>query len=384
MTRKIWFLTVSTASLIFCFLTPAIALDTRGIEAARAKKVLDNTDLQTIDSFVAQGTREILNATDFTSISNIRSLIIANSASNEPGQVQFAQQFSDSAKKYIAADLEKAEELTPPESSFRVIINLLMLVDGLVDPRLAEIPLKYVDYDKPAVAYWAVHCLTSPEIVDKLNSDKNSEVARQVARRLETIVSTTSPQTLGLIASFAGSIKIPDGFDLLLKVADRRIASYADWSVENELLDATVLQGLCDKIVSSDPGKAEAAGRFAQLYAYVFGRYLQGGDRLSDTQKTHLISVMVETEKNCIPKLTGKPSFAIKKAIEASDNKALQQEYINLFGDQTKPRQLLSDVNFDFGKNKDGGAITNPLQIPAPPSMSKSTEDDSESNKAEK
>ncbi len=367
MTRKICLLTVLTVSLFFCFLTPAVALDTKGIEAARSKKVLDNADLQIIDSFVAQGVSEILDATDFTSISNIRSLIIANSVSNEPGQVQFAGQFSDSAKKYIAAGLEKAEGLTPPERSFRVIINLLMLVDGLTDTRLAEVPLKYIDYNKPAVSYWAVHCLTSPEIIAKLNSDKGSEAARQITRRLETIVPTASPQTLGLIASFAGSIKIPDGFDLLLKVADRRIASYADWSVQDELIDTTVLQGLCDKIASSDPGKAEAAGRFCQLYAHVFQRYLQGGDRLSDTQKTQLISVMVEIEKNCIPKLTGKPSFNIKKAIEASDDKALQQQYIDLFGQGTKAGKLFADINFDFGKAPDGSPIKTPRPLPKPP-----------------
>jgi hypothetical protein len=367
MTRKIWLLTVSTVLLYFSFLTQAIALDTRGIESVRAKKVLDSADLQIIDSFVAQGVGEILNAIDFTTISNIRSLINANSASSEPGQVQFAQQFSDSAKKHIAVALEKAEGLTPPERSFRVIINLLMLVDGLNDPRLAEIPLKYIDNNKPAVSYWAVHCLTSPEIVAKLNSDKDSEAGRRIARRLETIVSTASPQALGLIASFAGSIKIPDGFDLLLKVTDRRIASYADWSVKNELLDSLVLQGLCDKIASSDPGKAEAAKRFSQLYSYVFGRYLNGGDRLSDTQKTQLISVLVETEKNCLLKLTGKPSFGIKKAIESSDNSALQQEYIDLFGEGSKAGKLFADINFDFGKAPDGSPIKIPLTLPKPP-----------------
>ncbi|MGA2092936.1 MAG: hypothetical protein ABSH16_05960, partial [Sedimentisphaerales bacterium] len=302
--------------------------------------------------------------------------------SNEPGQVQFAQQFSDSAKKYIAADLEKAEGLNPPERRFRVTINLLMLVDGLADPHLAEIPLKYVDYNKPAVSYWAVHCLTSPEIVTKLNSAKDSEVTRQISRRLEAIVSTASPQTLGLIASFAG--KIPDGFDLLLKVADRRIASYADWSVEDELLDASVLQQLCDKIVSSDTGKAEAARRFCQLYSYVFQRYLKGDDWLSDTQKTQLISVLVETEKNCLPKLTGKPSISIKRAIETSDNKALQQEHNNLLGDATKAGQLLADLNFDFGKDKNGGVITHPRQLSLPPAMLKPSQDVSDSNEAEK
>lgn len=384
MTRKIWLHTASAITLVFCFLTQAVALDTRGIEAVRAKKVLDDADLKKIDLFVAQGVAEITNTTDFTAISNTRSLILANSASNEAGQVQFAQQFSESAKKYIAASLEKADGFNPPERRFRVIINLLMLVDGLADTHTAEVAFKYVDNSKPAISYWAVHCLTNPEIIAKFNSAKDSESAHEIARRLEAVVPTASSLTLELITSFAGSIKIPEGFDMLIKVADKRIASYADWSVENELMDVSVLQQLCEKITASDPGKAEAARRFCQLYSDVFQRYLKGGDWLNDTEKTQLISVLVETEKNCLPKLTGKPSFGIKKAIEASDNKALQQEYIDLLGDQARPRQLLADINFDFGKNKDGSAITYPQQISAPPTTSKMTEDASESNKAEK
>jgi hypothetical protein len=367
MTRRKWLFTISAVSLFFSFLTPALALDAKGIEAVRSKKVLDNADLQVIDSFVAQGTGEITNATDFSSISNIRSLIIANSTSSESGQAQFEQQFSDSAKKYIAAGLEKAENFTPPERRFRVIVNLLMLVDCLADPRLAEIPLKYVDYNKPAVSYLAVHCLTTPEIAAKLNSAGGSEVARVIARRLETIVPNSSPEILGLIVSFAGSINLPDGLDLLLKVADKRIASYADWSVKDELLDASVLQQLCNKIVSSDPGKAEAAKRFCQLYSDVFERYLKGGEQLSDTQETQLISVLVETEKNCLSKLTGKPSIAIKRAIETSDDKALQQEHINLFGEGTKAGQLFADLNFDYGKATDGSPMKAPMPLPDPP-----------------
>jgi uncharacterized membrane protein len=367
MTRKNSWLITASALLLLSFLTPANALDTRGIEAARGKKVLENTDLKTIESFVAAGVGEIINATDFSAISNIRSLIIANSTSNESGQVQFAQQFSDSAKKYIAGGLEKAEGLYPPERRFRVTINLLMLADGLADPHLAEVAFKYVDDKKAAISYWAVHCVTSPEITAKLNSAKDSEEARGIARRLETTAATASPQTLGLIASFACSIKIPDGFDLLLKVADRRIASYADWSVENELMDASILQGLYEKIASSDPGKNEAAKRFGQLYSYVCERYIKGENWLGDTQKTQLISVMVETEKNCLVKLTGKQSYGIKKAIEASDNNALQQERDNLLGDATKPGTLFADLNLDYGKDPDGSPLKSPkaLQVPS-------------------
>ena len=84
--------------------------------------------------------------------------------------------------------------------------------------------------------------MTNPEITEKLNSPKAIDTARQVIRRLDEIVATSSPDTLGLIASFAGSIKIAEGESLLLKVADRRIASYADWSVQQELVDGRILR----------------------------------------------------------------------------------------------------------------------------------------------
>jgi hypothetical protein len=367
MTQKTLLATVVAGFLFFACLTAAIALDIRGIEAVRAKKVLGNGDLQEIDTFLAQATGEMLATVDFSSISNIRSLIIANSTSNEPGQVQFDQQFSESAKKHISAALERAGSLTPSARSFRVVINFLMLLDGLADPRLVELPLKYIDHNNVVVSYWAVHCLTNPEIVNKLNVPNELDTARQIARRLEAIVETCSPDTLGLIVGFAGSVRVSDGEDLLLKVADRRIASYADWSVQYELLDATILQLLSDKMVSSNPGKAAAGRRFGQLLSYVFQRYIKGADVLSPSQKEQLASVLVEIERSSLSKLTGKPSSAIKKAIESGDLTVLLEEHNNLLGDSTKLGQLPVDVNFDYGKDGSGAALTYPLGLSSPP-----------------
>ncbi len=353
---------VCLALLPLAFVSPANAVDTRAIEAARAKKVLDNADLQAIDAFLAQGVGEILATEDFSSISNIRSIILANSASNEPGQVQFADQFSESAQKHFSAAMQRAEALTPPSQSFRVITNLLMLLDGFADPRLIDLPLKYTGHNNSVISYWAVHCLTNPDIVNKLNSSKEPDKARQIARRLDAIVATSGPETLGLIAAFAGSVTVPDGEDLLLRVADRRIASYADWSVRYELLDATVLQLLSDKVASSNPGKSAAGGRFGQLFSYVFQRYIKGGDRLSQSQKEQLVSVLVETEKASLNKLIGKPRSGIKKAIESSDSNALLQEHNNLLGNETKPGEL----NIDYGKDSSGTAIMCPIQLTSP------------------
>jgi hypothetical protein len=362
MSIKSLLIIVCLALLPLAFTSPANAVDTRAIEAARAKKVLDNTDFQAIDAFLAQGVGEILATEDFSSISNIRSIILANSASNEPGQVQFADQFSESAQKHISAALQNAEALTPPSQSFRVITNLLMLLDGFADPRLVDLPLKYIDHKNSVISYWAVHCLTNPDIVNKLNSSKESDKARQITRRLDAIVATSGPETLGLIATFAGSVTVSDGEDLLLKVADRRIASYADWSVQYELLDTTVLQLLSDKMASSNPGKSAASRRFGQLFSYVFQRYIKGADRLSQSQKEQLVSVLIETEKSSLGKLTGKSRSGVKKAIEFADSNALLQEHNNLLGNETKPGEL----NIDYGKDSSGNAIMNPLQLALP------------------
>ena len=356
-------LVVAVISGFFVFLASANAVDSLAIEAVRGKAVLDDADFKAIDDFVAKAVGEMLATEDFSSISNARAIIVANSASTQPNQTQFAEQFSKSAQKYISAALQKAESLTPPEKSFRIMTNLLMLTDALADVRMAEVALKYVDSKNAVIRYWAVHCVTNPEITEKLNSPKAIDTARQVTRRLDEIIATSSPDTLGLIASFAGSIKIPEGDALLLKVADRRIASYADWSVEQELLDGVILRILGDKIASSSASKESIGRRFGQLFSYVLQRYIKGAEVLDAAQKEQLVSVLVETEKSCLSKISGKPRFGIKKAIESGDTNVLQQEHNNILGDGTKAGEL----NIDYGKDAGGASVTHPLALASPP-----------------
>lgn len=362
MTRKIMFIAVG-AVLILLLMAHADAADTRDMEVVRNKEVLDDADLEIIDKFVGKAVDEILAAEDFSSISNVRSLIIANSASNEPGQEQFSQQFSRSAQKYISDTLQRAGQLASPGRRFKVITNLLMLINDLADPRLVAPALKYMDSDNDVISYWAVHCLTNPKLTDKLEI----ETARQIVSRLEAVAATSSPEILRLIASFAGSINIPEGDDLLFKIADKRIASYADWAVRNELIDADILKILADKMASSGTGRLAAGRRFGQLFSYVFQRYIKGADVLNQSQKEQLVSVLVEIERTSLPKLTGKPSFGIKRAIESGDFTGLREEHNNLLGDTTKEGQLPAKIGFDYGKDATGVAITHPLELASPP-----------------
>ena len=358
-------LVVAIISGFFVFLGSARAVDTLAMEAVRGKSVLDDADFKTIDDFAAKAVGEILAAQDFSSISNARAIIVANSISTQPNQTQFAEQFSKSAQKYISAALQQAEGMTPADRdrSFKIVTNLLMLTDAIMDVRLTEVAFKYVDSKNEVIRYWAVHCLTNPGITEKLNSPKAIDTTRQVIRRLDEIVATSGPDTLGLIASFVGSIKIPEGNALLLKVADRRIASYADWSVERELLDGDILRILGDKMVSSSASKESVGRRFGQLFSYVLQRYIKGAEILDAAQKEQLASVLVETEKTSLSKILGKTRFGIKKAIESGDTNALQQEHNSVFGEGMKAGEL----NIDYGKDAGGSIITHPLALAAPP-----------------
>ncbi len=360
---KSFLILTASISLFLIYLTPCLAADSLSIEAVRAKQVLDDSDFKAIDNFVAGAVGEMLDTEDFSSISNIRAIIIANSSSTQPNQTQFSEQFSKSAQKYISAALTKAETITPPERSFKIITNLLMLVDGLADIRLTDVALKYADSKNEVIRYWSIHSVTNPQITEQLNSPKAIDTARQVIRRLDEVVSKTSPDGVVLIASFAGSIKISEGESLLLKAADSRIACYADWTVEQELLDARILQILADKMTASNAAKDVAGKRFGQLLSYVFQRYIKSDDVLSDLQKEQLVSVLVCTEQNCLSKITGKPRFEIKKAIESADANALQQAQNTLLGDQTKAGEL----NINYGKDPGGVSITHPVALSGPP-----------------
>jgi hypothetical protein len=364
MTIKSLSLIVAIISGFFVFLASAKAVDTLAIEAVRGKSVLDDADFKTIDDFVAKAVGEMLATQDFSSISNARAIIVANSVSTQPNQTQFAEQFSKSAQKYISAALQQVELITSADRKFKLVTNLLMLTDAIMDVRLTEVALKYVDSKNEVVRYWAVHCLANPGITEKLNSPKAIDTARQVTRQLDEIVATSGPDTLGLIASFAGSIKISEGEALLLKVADRRIASYADWSVKQEFMDGDILRILGDKIASAGASKESIGRRFGQLFSYVLQRYIKGADVLTDVQKEQLVSVLVETEKSCLSKIAGKPpQFGIKKAIESVDANALQQEHNDILGDETKAGEL----NINYGKDAGGAIITHPLALAAPP-----------------
>lgn len=346
------------------------AVNTKDIDTVRNKPVLEDADFQIIDDFLNDAVRELVNTRDFSSISKIRSTILArNESKKSSAQAQYAEQFSQSAHKYISEGFKQAEELTPEDRRFKAILNLLILVDHLEEINLADLALPYLNNENTVIRYWAVHSVTSPGFTKKLNASiaTNSQLARRIVEQLQKVVERSGPEILSSVAEFAAEVVIPQGEDLLIQIADMRMKKYVDWTVDHELLDATILRLLQQRISTGAVNKAALARRFGQLYSYVIQRYVQGKNILNATQKSQLASVLVETEKSCISKFLGTPQTIIKRSVERDDYTRLMLEHNNLLGDATKAGLLPTKLNFDYGRNPNGTVRTAPLTLPEPP-----------------
>jgi hypothetical protein len=358
--------------LILVINSGAAAVDASKVDVCCHKEVLGQECLQIIDNFVADAVDELVKTEDFTSIAKIRTVILSRSSSStESAKTQYGEQFSESAYKHISKALEAAKELTPENKRFRVILNLLILVDSLGDPRLADVAIKQLN-EKNAIRYWVVHFVASPGIIKQLNSEEatNLELAERITEQLKKVVKSSSPEVLVWMAEFAAKVNIPQGEELLLQIADERISRYADWTVEYELLDGDILKLLDSKISSESIGEPDAARRFGQLYSYVIQRYIKGRDVLSNTQKSQLASVLAETEMSCISKRLKVTQSVVKNAVEQGDFPGLLQEHNRLLGNERQAGQLSLKLNFDYGEKADGSRRIAPLALPKPPEES--------------
>jgi len=348
------------------------ALDTREIDRVRSKEALDKQDLQVIDDFLADGVEELLNARKFTDIAKLRTVILSRQSTT---QKQYAQQFSASAYKHIMSGLQASLTL-PADRRIKVTVNLMILIDGLADPALMDLSVAMLRSKDAVVRYWAVHSLTNDGIIKLLNSGDAaaSQRARVVAEKLKELVDSSEPETLCLIAQFAGAVKIPQGEGLLLLIADARIKQYAAWKVAYELLDGTILRLLAEKMLAGGANKTALAYRFGQLYSFAIQRYVKGGDYLTEVENQRLVSVLVGTEANCVSKLLGAAQTGIRRAIERGDDTGLWSEHDRLLGTDAKAGELAAKIKFAYGPDSTGKMHDGPFALPAPPKTGPTTQ----------
>lgn len=363
----------------------SVAVNTTNIDKVRNKSVLDDQDKIIIDDFLAEAIRELVITRDFTSIAKTRTVILSKQKSS---QGQYTTWFSELIRKHIQEGFKQAQTVNPQERQDKVLVNLLILIDGLQDLQLTDLAMAMLKNQNMVVRYWAVHCLTNPGIVKQLNSSTtpSSVSARTIAEQLNELIESSNPEIIVQIAQFAANVNIPQGEELLGQTADVRIKRYADWTVKHELYDITLLKLLTSKIPSAsiDPSrpattttnsKPSIARRFAQLYSYVIQRYAKGSETLNSTQKQHLASVLVETEEKCISKLLGRPQLTIRRALERDNIEALLDEHNRLLGTETTRGQLPSMLGFDYNTTSTGTIRFAPIPLPDPPQ--KSTPDNS-------
>ena len=102
------FFTVLTTFFVLVIDSNAIAVNTRDIDAVLKKSSIDEQDKKIIDDFLAEAIEELVKTKDFTSIAQVRSVILSRKSS----QSQYAQQFSESAHRYIQEGFELAQTVS--------------------------------------------------------------------------------------------------------------------------------------------------------------------------------------------------------------------------------------------------------------------------------
>jgi len=341
-------------------------VDLRRIEEVLKKNVLTQQDLQIIDEFMNDAVTDLVRTTDFTQVSKTRTIIVSHRSS----QAQYAQQFSESAYRHIAQGLQAAKtDILDESRRFKVIANLLILVDRLKDPRLIDLAVSEIRHPNSAVRYWAIRAATDAGLWAKLSQDQNA--AAQLAGRILTecgaVVGGSSPEVLALMTEFAGRSQAAEAEQLLLRIADARIASYADWSVRYELMDGAVLRLLSDKLVAGGSSNPQVAKRFGQLFSFVMQRYMAGqrDGSIKPVSANYLISVMMDTEEKCLGRLLDAPQATIRLAVESKDLAALQAEHDRLLGAGDQAGSLSSKFTVNYGPA--GESRPAPLTLPGRP-----------------
>jgi len=268
----------------------------------------------------------------------------------------------------------------------------------LANAELLEFGMRMIGHENTTVRYWAVKALTNLGIVRYLNSPgfSDTELSVRIIGQLETRAKKeTHPEIISSIATFAGQVNDPPAKQLLTKIVDLRTQAYANWTVKYELMDAKLLRSLGNEILSQESQqiRAELCRKFAQLYSYVMQRYILGEGMLNNASKQQLASVFVEVEQSVLDKLLGRPQSTIKKAVEKiltkktveqKDYSALESEHDSLLGTAVSKGDLPVALNFDYGKNSDGTAITGPKKLGPPPEEQGEGDSDESDSKAAK
>ena len=383
--KKRWRLAFFLLGIIF-FAGSSFAVDTTAIDAVLEKVKADRasfggSDAAVVDEFLESALGEMLTAKNFWEAVDLRGTILERQGDESLGG--YRTEFLASARRHLQSAFEEVLRSNGDEGKLQTARTLIVMVGLIKDVSLAEFGMVLLEHPDSTVRYWAVKSIANPTIAAQLKSitPEVVQVADKLVNSLELAIENEQyPEVINQVVTFAGDLGGRFGKRLILKIADRRIKSYEDWTVQYELMDGQVLAQLGSMIQAESAGqdKADLCQRFGQLYSYVIQRYILGKDILGESQQEQLISVMVEVEQSVVSKLLGVPRANMKKWIERKSAVALKSEHKSLLGDSSQAGELAEKLNFDYGKDSDGGAITVPLELKEPPTNPGDSEESEE------
>ena len=256
----------------------------------------------------------------------------------------------------------------------------MILAAKLKSPALASIILDRIGDEDPVVRYWAVKGVTNSGVIQLLASGTTTAEETKVAilnALKQRLQQEQQVEIQIMMIDFAAAMNHPIARDILLSLADKRIAAYQDWSVVHETVDVKLLITMGNvAIMTNDDGvKSTFARKFAELYSLAFQRYLIGQEQeiLSDEQLEKVVTVILEVDKVVLAKMLEVPQTGIFRSMRLKGG--LEREYETIFGDRLRSGDLGAKYKFDYGKDASGNPVTEPPKLSASPVAPENTEE---------
>lgn len=352
---------------IFC-VSAAYSVNTAEIESVRLRtqgvsSELSASDKDVIAKFWTEALNQMLLSKSSNEIVEIRRQLETQKGTDFLSF--YATAYIAQAQTDIQEAFENVTRLEDARQRHMLEQNLMILVSNLQSPQLASFALQHLDDKDAVVRYWAFKAVTQPAVIQQLTAEvtRDEQTTEAILNALEAQAATgLYPETQKMVVIFCAAFDQPKARDILLSIANRRIAAYKNWTANDESPDAvllTVLGTIAEQ--SSDPEIKKVFGRtFAELYALVLQRYLLGKDTFSSEQIDRLVTVIAEVDQTVLDKIMGIKT-GILPAIKRGQG--LEAQYETLLGNQMLKGQLAEKFKFDYGKDASGKPVLAPPKL---------------------
>ena len=332
---------------------------------------LSGADLNSIQGFIDEQLELMMFESDITKIVGYRIAVV-----DERGEApsQYSLQYVRALSKSLEGAFAKLAAQPDSNRKFYIQLNMLIMAAEMESVEMAQFGLNNINNPNAAMQYWAIKTIASPGIAKELSSPVTGDEdlkARIMSALQAAVRKGLYSSSLSQVVSFANAFEDKSAYDLLCRIAEQRMSAYESWSVDYELLDASILKALAKKtlLANNVTQKTACAKSFAQLYSYVIQRFILGQDVLSEDSKLQLTSVIADVEQETIgpEKFLDMNQQSMKQALIKKDLDDLQNEHNKLLGSENRSGRLASDMKFDYGQGSMGDPVTAPKKLPNPP-----------------